>query len=66
MKSLSDVMANSGLHGYAEVALVIFFIVFVAIAMRVLFTSDKDLERAASMPLDDDSNSPATDEGAIR
>ncbi len=70
MKSLADVVAASGLHGYAEVALVIFFIVFVAIAFRVLLTPGKDLERAAHMPLDDDSSpspSPAApDDGAAR
>lgn len=69
MKSIADVVANSGLHGYAEIALVIFFIVFVAIAFRVLLTPRKDLERAAHMPLDDDSSpsSPAAPEdGAAR
>lgn len=53
MKSISDVVGAAGLHGYAEVALILFFAVFVAVALRVLFTRRADLDRLARMPLDD-------------
>lgn len=67
MKSLSDVIGASGLHGYAEVALVIFFVVFVAIALRVAFTRAQDLEHVSRLPLDDDPTSSIRgDEGAAR
>jgi hypothetical protein len=65
MRSISDVIGASGLEGYAEVALVIFLVVFMAITLRVLFTKSADLEHVSRLPLDDDSgSSPARDEGA--
>lgn len=52
---LSEIMSHAGLAIYAEVALVIFFIAFVAIALRVLAPSRKaDYAAAARMPLDDE------------
>ena len=52
---LSDVMSHAGLAWYAEIALVIFFAVFVAIAIAVLRPSRKsELERAGRMPLEDE------------
>jgi cbb3-type cytochrome oxidase subunit 3 len=52
---LSEIMSNAGLAGYAEVALIIFFVVFVAVAFRVLAPSRKaGYDKAARMPLDDD------------
>ena len=53
MKSISDVVGAAGLHGYAEIALILFFVVFVAVALRALFTRRADLDRLARMPLDD-------------
>jgi hypothetical protein len=53
MKSISDVVAASGLLGYAQVALIIFFVVFVAVSLRVLLTRRADIERFARLPLDD-------------
>jgi cbb3-type cytochrome oxidase subunit 3 len=51
---LSDVVSHAGLAGYAEIALVIFFVVFVAVSIAVLRPSRRrELERAARMPLDD-------------
>ena len=58
MKSLSDIVGASGLHGYAEVALIIFFVVFVAVVVRVMSTRRQDLDRAARLPLDDDDAMP--------
>lgn len=54
MKSISDVVGAAGLQGYAEVALVIFFAVFVAVALRVAFTRRADLDRVARLPLDEE------------
>ena len=65
MKSLSDVVGASGLASYAEIALIIFFVVFVAIVLRVVFTKKKDLEHVSRLPLDDEpSASPAREDGA--
>ncbi|MGH7618183.1 MAG: hypothetical protein ACREPM_13235 [Gemmatimonadaceae bacterium] len=55
MKSIADVVSASGLAGYAEVALVIFFAVFVAVGIRALATNRVALEHEASLPFDDDS-----------
>jgi cbb3-type cytochrome oxidase subunit 3 len=54
MKSIADVVSASGLAGYAEIALVIFFVVFLAIGIRALATNRAAFDRAASLPLDDD------------
>lgn len=52
---LSEIMSHAGLAGYAVVALVIFVIVFVAVAIRVLSPSRKrKYDEAARMPLDDE------------
>ncbi len=52
---LSDVMSSMGLAAYAEISLVIFFAVFVAVVFHVY---RRDLgahwERASRMPLDDE------------
>lgn len=50
---LSDVMAHAGLAIYAEIALVIFLVVFVAIVIRLFASKRSDLERHARMPLED-------------
>lgn len=51
---LSEIMSHAGLAGYAEVALVIFFLVFVVVAIRVLSPRRRrDYAAAARMPLDD-------------
>jgi cbb3-type cytochrome oxidase subunit 3 len=54
MKSLTDVVSGAGLAGYAEVALLIFFLVFVAVGLRVLFSAKSTFADAARMPLDDE------------
>jgi hypothetical protein len=54
---LSDVVSGAGLSAFAEVALVIFLAVFLAVGLRVLLTSRSTMDRAARMPLDDDSPS---------
>ena len=57
MKSISDVVGAAGLQGYAEVALLIFFAVFVAVAIRVVFTKRADMDRMARLPLDEEAES---------
>ena len=54
MKSIADVVGASGLAGYAEVALLLFFLVFVVVSVRALSTNRAVIERAARLPLDDD------------
>lgn len=54
MKSLTDVVSGAGLAGYAEIALLIFFLVFVAVGLRVLFSSKTSFTDAATLPFDDD------------
>ena len=54
MKSLTDVVSGAGLSGYAEIALLIFFGVFVAIALRLMFSKNRIYTDAARMPLEDE------------
>ena len=53
MKSIADVVSASGLAFYAEVALAIFFLVFVAIGLRLLGHSQQ-WDHAAHLPLEED------------
>ncbi|HSI03001.1 MAG: hypothetical protein ACAI38_20595 [Myxococcota bacterium] len=55
---LSDVVSHAGLAFYAEVALVIFAAVFLAV-VAYLFIRGSDLEAFASIPLADDTARPA-------
>jgi cbb3-type cytochrome oxidase subunit 3 len=51
---LSDIMSNAGLSMYAQVALVIFLAVFIAITIRTYLPSRKqELDDASRLPLDD-------------
>ncbi len=51
---LSDIMAHAGLSAYAEIALVIFLIAFLLIAVSVFAPSRKrEFDEASRMPLDD-------------
>lgn len=57
---LSDIMSNAGLSVYAEIALIIFLAVFVAIVFRVFAPSRKhEWERASQLPLDDAPRAPS-------
>lgn len=53
---LSDIMSAMHLENYAEVALLIFFVVFVVIAIRVLRDRSGRMDEAARIPLDSDPN----------
>ena len=51
---LSDIMSAAGLSIYAEIALVIFLAVFVAIVVRTFAPSRRRaMDEAARLPLDD-------------
>ncbi len=51
---LSDIMSHAGLAMYAQVALVLFFGVFIAVAIRTYAPSRRGvLDDAALLPLDD-------------
>jgi cbb3-type cytochrome oxidase subunit 3 len=57
---LSDIMSHAGLHGYAEVALVLFFLAFLAIVLRVFAPSRKrEMDEMARLPLDDGEEHPS-------
>jgi len=59
MQHLSDIISHAGLHGYAEAALVLFFLAFLAIAVRVFAPSRKDeMDEMAKKPLEDDRGEP--------
>jgi cbb3-type cytochrome oxidase subunit 3 len=52
---LSEIMSHAGLALYAEVGLIIFFIVFVAVAFRALSPSrEAEYAAASRIPLDDE------------
>ena len=52
---LSDIMANAGLAGYAEIALILFMVVFAAIVWRIFRPGrQQEMNAAARMPLDDE------------
>lgn len=54
---LSDIMSATDLAVYAEVALIIFFVIFIGIAVYVAFAKkrkQKKWDEARYLPLDDD------------
>ena len=60
---LSDIVSAAGLHVYAEVALVLFLLVFIAVSIDLIAKRHvEEFARARSLPLDDDSttSSPET------
>ena len=53
--TLSDVMSHAGLAFYAEVAMVLFLIVFVTVAVRAVWPGrTRELEEAGRLPFDDE------------
>jgi hypothetical protein len=52
---LSDVMSAADLAVYAEVGLVLFFVAFVAVAVRVIFMSKRGYSEELNLPFDDNS-----------
>ncbi len=54
MRGLTDVVSHSGLAIYAEIALILFTLVFAAIVGRVLSPKHRDeFEAARRLPLED-------------
>ncbi len=53
---LSDIMSQMGLASYAEVGLILFFLVFVAVGIRLWRTSHETLIQQAHIPLNDPPN----------
>lgn len=53
---LSDIMSQMGLASYAEVGLILFFLVFVAVGIRLWRTSHETLCQQARIPLNDPPN----------
>lgn len=52
---LSDIMANAGLAGWAQAALILFLVAFLAILVAVFAPSRRrEFDRASRMPLDDE------------
>lgn len=49
---LSDIVGNSGLEVYAEIALIGFFVAFILIVVRTMRRTDTS--EAARLPLDDE------------
>ncbi len=49
---LRDVVSESNLDLYTQLSLVIFFIVFVSIAIRTFRTSPTEIDRCSRMALD--------------
>jgi cbb3-type cytochrome oxidase subunit 3 len=50
-------MGRAGLSIYAEIALVLFLLVFVAVVIRIFTARRADMERRARMPLEDEPTS---------
>ncbi|MFG0284917.1 MAG: hypothetical protein ACF8R7_10890 [Phycisphaerales bacterium JB039] len=60
--SLSDIMGALELAHFAEIAMGIFLLVFIAVTWRALARPRPEMQRAAMLPLDDDSTArPAGD-----
>jgi cbb3-type cytochrome oxidase subunit 3 len=51
---IRDVMEEAGLEFFAEVGLIIFFVVFVLVTVRVLLMRKDRIEHAKNLPLEDD------------
>lgn len=54
MNPVADILGASGLHVFAEIALVLFLIAFAAIVTQLMTARQSSMDRAAHMPLDDD------------
>jgi len=52
---LSDIMSHAGLAGYAEAAMILFMVVFLAIVIATLRPSKRrDMDAASRLPFEDD------------
>ncbi len=55
-----DVIADSGMVGFAEVGLIIFISVFILIIIRAVFMNKDHAEHMEKLPLDDGQQSEST------
>jgi hypothetical protein len=63
MKSLTDVVSGAGLSGYAEIALVLFFLAFVGVVISLFVPSRQRMyERLRHLPIEPDSAEAASRE----
>lgn len=61
--TLSDVVSGSGLTLFPLVALVIFFLLFVGIAVYVMLRRRETWERTRRLPLEDDGRASGEENG---
>jgi cbb3-type cytochrome oxidase subunit 3 len=55
MKSLTDVVSGAGLSGYAEIALLIFFVAFIGVVLSLFVPSrQRTYEHLRQLPMDSD------------
>jgi hypothetical protein len=54
MNPIADIVGASGLHVFAEIALVLFLIAFGSIVTQLLTARQSTLDYAAHLPLEDD------------
>ena len=54
MNPIADVVGASGLHVFAEIALVLFLIAFGSIVTQLLTARQSTLDHAARLPLEED------------
>ena len=55
---LSDVVSGSGLAWCAEAALLLFLLVFIGVAIRILFMRKETLVEVTNLPFDDGAEPP--------
>ncbi len=62
MRSLSDVVSHAGLAVYAEVAMVLFLVAFLAVAVWTFLPRNRRaMDEARRLPLDDGAPAPPTE-----
>lgn len=54
MNPVADILGASGLHVWAEIALVLFLIAFGTIVTQLLTARQSTMDHAARLPLEDD------------
>lgn len=50
---MRDVMQNAGLASFAEIGIVLFFVAFALVAVRILLTRKTNYQELAHLPMDD-------------
>ena len=60
MNPIADIVGASGLHVFAEIALVLFLIAFATIVTQLLTARRSSIDYAAHLPLQDDAVAPTS------